>query len=148
MADHEAEVLEREEPPRHPGVGVFSPGHPLKGRVVREEGEIPPQQVIPQLQDCPLYGQSLFLDGSVVPLSLRQLPADEQDRVFLTFLYLGQDGVGSVRLQQKGAAEIRGSQDRFLGQCALDLVECLLCLWTPNHALRLPLSGQVCQGGG
>ncbi len=85
------EVLEREEPPRHPGVGVFSPGHPLKGRVFREEGELPTQQVIPQLQDCPLYGQSLFLDGSVVPLSLCQLPVDEQDRVFLTFLYLGQD---------------------------------------------------------
>ncbi len=92
VADHEVEVLEREEPLRHPGVGVFSPGHPLKGRVVRDEGELPTQQVIPQLQDCPLYRQSLFLDGSVAPLSLRQLPADEQDRVFLTFLYLGQDG--------------------------------------------------------
>ncbi len=61
MADDEAEVLEREEPPRHPGIGVFSPGHPLKGRVVREEGELSAQQVILQLQDCPLYGQSLFL---------------------------------------------------------------------------------------
>ncbi len=38
MADDEAEVLEREELPRHPGVGIFSPGHPLKGRVDPLEG--------------------------------------------------------------------------------------------------------------
>ncbi len=117
MADDKAEVLECEEPPRHPGAGVFSPGHPLKGRVVREEGELSAQQVIPQLQDCPLYGQSLFLHGSVVPLSLRQLPADKQDRVFLTFLNLGQDGsqpcLGRVRLQQKAPSWLGLSRGRL-----------------------------------
>ncbi len=43
MADNEAEVLEREEPPRHPGVGVLGPSHPLQGRVVRKERELTSQ---------------------------------------------------------------------------------------------------------
>ncbi len=61
--------------------------------VVREEGWTFDPAGIPQLQDCPLYVQSLFLDGSVVPLSLCQLSCWwTRQGCFLTFLYLGQDG--------------------------------------------------------
>ncbi len=102
MADDEAKVLEREEPPRHPGVGVLGPSHPLEGRVVRQERKLPAQKMVPQLQDCPLYGQSLFLDRRVVLLGWRQLPTNKQDGMFLTFLDLRQDGsqsrLGGVRL--------------------------------------------------
>ncbi len=92
MADDEAKILERKEPPRHPGVSVLGPSHPLEGRVVCQERKLTAQKMVTQLQDCPFYGQSLLLDCRVVLLGWRQLPADEQDGMFLTFLDLRQDG--------------------------------------------------------
>ncbi len=45
MADDEAKILEREEPPRHPGVSVLGPSHPLEGRVVRQERKLTAQKM-------------------------------------------------------------------------------------------------------
>ncbi len=45
MADDEAKILEREEPPRHPGISVLGPSHPLEGRVVRQEGKLTAQKM-------------------------------------------------------------------------------------------------------
>ncbi len=74
------------------------------------------------------------------------------DRMLLTFLNLGQDGsnssVGGIRLQQEGAAEVRGMQDRLRGESCLHIPEGLLRFGGPAHLLWLPLPGQVCQGGG
>ncbi len=92
MADDEAKILKRKEPPRHSGVSVLGPSHPLEGRVVRQERKLTAEKMITELQDCPFYGQSLLLDCRVVLLGWRQLPADEQDGMFLTFLDLRQDG--------------------------------------------------------
>ncbi len=86
MADDEAKILKRKEPPRHSGVSVLGPSHPLEGRVVRQEHKLTAEKMITELQDCPFYGQSLLLDCRVVLLGWRQLPADEQDGMFLTFL--------------------------------------------------------------
>ncbi len=88
----EVEVLERKEPSYHPGICVFGPGHPLKGRVFCNEGELTAQEVVAQLQDCPLDGQSFLLHAGVILLGRGQLPADIKDRMLLIFLNLGQDG--------------------------------------------------------
>ncbi len=87
----EVEVLEHKEPLCHPGICVFGPGHPLKGHVIRNEGELTAQEVVAQLQDCPLDGQSFLLQGGIILLGRGQLPADIKDQMLLTFLNLGQD---------------------------------------------------------
>ena len=38
--------LEFQEPPRHPGVGVFVVGHPLQGSMVGDDRELMPQEVV------------------------------------------------------------------------------------------------------
>ncbi len=76
MTDKEMEVLEREEPPCHPGDSVFGPCHPLEGGVVRHQGELTAQEVVAELQDCPFDGQSFLLHGSVVLLGRGQLSAN------------------------------------------------------------------------
>ncbi len=152
MLHLKVEVLEREEPPRHLGVCVLRSGHPLEGCVVRNEGEPPAQEVVAQLQDRPLDGQSFLLHGGVVLFGRGQLSADVQDGMLFTFLNLGQNGsqsgVGGIRLQQKGAAEVGGSQNWLRGERHLHPSQGLLCLGCPTHLLWLPLPGQVCQGGG
>ncbi len=40
MADDEAKILKRKEPPRHSGISVLGPSHPLEGRVVRQERKL------------------------------------------------------------------------------------------------------------
>ncbi len=69
MADDEAKILKRKEPPHHSGVSVLGPSHPLEGRVVRQERKLTAEKMITELQDCPFYGQSLLLDCRVVLLS-------------------------------------------------------------------------------
>ncbi len=112
MLHQEVEVLERKEPSCHLGIHVFGPGHPLEGRMVHNEGEPTTQEVVAQLQDCLLDGQRFLLNGGIIFLGRGQLPADIMDRMLLIFLNLGQDGSNSsvrgIRLQQEGAAEVRG----------------------------------------
>ncbi len=119
--------------------------------VVRNEGEPPAQEVVAQLQDRPLDGQSFLLHGGVVLFGQGQLSADVQDGMLLTFLNLGQNGsqsgVGGIRLQLKGAAEVGGSQNWLRGERHLHPSQGLLCLGCPTHLLWLPLPCQVCQGG-
>ncbi len=56
VTHNEVEVLEREEPTSHPGIGVFGTGHPLEGRVVGDQGELSAKEIVAQLQYCPLDG--------------------------------------------------------------------------------------------
>ncbi len=120
--------------------------------MVHNVGEPKTQEVVAQLQDCPLDGKSFLLNGGIIFLGRGQLPVDIMDRMLLTFLNLGQDGsnssVGGIRLQQEGAAEVRGMQDRLRGESCLHIPEGLLRFGCPAHLLWLPLPGQVCQGGG
>ncbi len=152
MLHQEVEVLECKEPSCHPSICVFGPGHPLEGRVVRNEGELTAQKVAAQLQDCPLDGQSILLHSGVILLGRDQLPADIKDRMLLTFLNLGQDSskscAGGIHLQHEGTAEVRGPQDRLRAERCLHIPEGLLRFGCLPHLLWLPLPGQVCQGGG
>ncbi len=56
--------------------------------------------------------------------------------MFLTVLYLGEDGpqpgVGSVRLQQEGAVEVRGSEHRLSGESLLHLLKGLALGGSPG----------------
>ncbi len=88
MTHSEVEVLEREEPSGHPGIGVLSARHPLKGCVVSDQGELPAKEVVAQLQDCPFDGQGILFYRSIVSLGRGQLPANINDRMLLTFLDL------------------------------------------------------------
>ncbi len=45
MADDEAKILKRKEPPRHSGVSVLGPSHPLEGRVVRQERKLTAENI-------------------------------------------------------------------------------------------------------
>ncbi len=118
--------------------------------MVSNESELSAKEVIPELQDCPLGGQRFLLDSGVTLFRWGQLSADVDHRVFLTVLYLGEDGsqpgVGGVRLQQEGAVKVWGSQYRLRGECRLHSLERLIFGGTPGYYLRLPLPGQVCQG--
>ncbi len=89
MTHNEVEVLEREEPLGHPGIGVLSTSHPLKGCAVSDQGELPAKEIVAQLQDCPFDGQGLLLYRGVVFLGRGQLPANINNRMLLTFLDLG-----------------------------------------------------------
>ncbi|XP_059402146.1 receptor-type tyrosine-protein phosphatase beta-like [Carassius carassius] len=75
----------------------------------------------PDSQRFPLYGGVPLFCGS-------QVSADEHHRVFITVMALRQDssqpGVGCVSLQQEGAVEVRGTEDRFRRQGGLDFEEC------------------------
>ncbi len=116
MTHNEVEVLEREEPSGHPGIGVLSAGHPLKRCVVSDQGELPAKEIVAQLQDCPFDGQGLLFYRRLVFLGRGQLPANINDRMLLTFLDLGQDGsqsrVGGIFLQLKSGARRTGAEVR------------------------------------
>ncbi len=88
MTHNKVEVLEREEPSGHPGIGVLGSSHPLKWCVVGDQGELTAKEVVAQLQDCPFDGQGLLFHRSVIPLGWDQLSADINDRMLLTFLDL------------------------------------------------------------
>ncbi len=85
MTHNEVEVLECKKSSGHPGIGVLSASHPLKGCVVSDQGEPPANEVVAQLQDCPFDSQGLLFYRSVVSLGRGQLPANINDRMLLTF---------------------------------------------------------------
>ncbi len=85
------EVLESKEPPSHRGVRVLCLGHPLEWRMVCDEGETAAPEVIFQLQNCPLYGQGLFLQRRVPSFRGGEFPAYIDHGVFLSIPELGED---------------------------------------------------------
>ena len=72
----EVVVLQRQEPARPPGVGIFGRGHPLQGGVVCDQGEGASEEVVAELLQGPLYRQRLLLYGRVGFLAGQEFPAD------------------------------------------------------------------------
>ena len=62
VCDSEREGLQGQEPAGDSGVGVLIAGHPYQWCVVGDQGELPSQQIILQLLNCPFYSQTLFFD--------------------------------------------------------------------------------------
>ncbi len=48
------------EPSGHPGIGVLSASHPLKGCVVSDQGELPANEVVAQLGPAHLMARASF----------------------------------------------------------------------------------------
>ena len=96
----EPEILEVQEPPRHPGVGVLRAGHPLEWRMIGDECELPAQEIVPQLFQGPLDGQGLLLHSGIVILIGEELSANVGHWVFLSPLdlrkYRSQSHIGRV----------------------------------------------------
>ena len=120
--------------------------------MICNESEGAAEEVIPELQDCPLDGQRLPLYRSVPLFRGGQLSAYVDHRVFLAVMDLGEDGsqpgVGCVRLHQEGTVKVGRSEYRLRREGCLYPVERLLRLGSPLDLLRLPLPGQICQGRG
>lgn len=91
MYHGEVEVLERQVQAANSSIHVFRLGHPLEWGVVRYECETSSQEVVLELQDCPLNSQGLPFHCGVTGLSVGELLAYIDYRVFLTPVSLGQD---------------------------------------------------------
>ena len=136
--DHpEVKWLQRQIPPGDPVVNIFHAVEPLKGSVVRAEGEWAPQQVILQGIDRPPDGQALH--GAVPGLPFRQLPADVQHRAVDAPYLLGQDGpqpsasVCKTKGREKLDVWRRGSPQRACFTLSSDSCHCSVH-WTGSEA--------------
>ena len=132
--DHpEVKWLKCQTPPGDPVVDILHAVEPLKGSVVRAEGEWAPQQVIPQGIDHPPDGQALPLHGAVPGLPFGQLAV--QHRAVDAPYLLGQDGpqppARRISLQDKREREVRGVEEGLPTEGLLYPLKRLLALLRP-----------------